>query len=100
MTTSLSGLDMPVLVPAGVPVRSLRVLAAGQGHVPGTALTYWEDVSVGSAARPDTPDGVPAPWSVRTIARRGCRPGPDGGWTADGSLRGIARLRSPACCSS
>jgi hypothetical protein len=90
MTISLAGLDMPVLVPAGVPVRSLRVLATARGNVAGTALQYWEDVSIGPASRRDAPVDAATPWSVRTIARRGCRPGPDGGWTADGSLRGIA----------
>jgi hypothetical protein len=90
MTISLAGLDMPVLVPAGVPTRSLRVLATGRGSVAGSGLPYWEDVSVGPGARRGTPADGPPPWSVRTIARRGCRPGPDGGWSADGSLRGIA----------
>jgi hypothetical protein len=90
MTISLAGLDMPVLVPTGVPIGSLRVLATGRGSVAGSALSYWEDVSVGPSPRPGTPADAPPPWSVRTIARRGCRPGPDGGWTADGTLRGIA----------
>jgi hypothetical protein len=90
MTISLACLDMPVLVPAGVPTRSLRVLATGRGSVAGRALTYWEDVSVGPGPRPNAPADAVPPWSVRTIARRGCRPGPDGGWTLDGSLRGVA----------
>jgi hypothetical protein len=90
MTISLAGLDMPVLVPAGVPIRSLRVLATGRGTVAGSGLNYWEDVSVGPGPRPTAPADGPPPWSVRTIARRGCRPGPDGGWTTDGSLRGVA----------
>ncbi|MBB3678288.1 hypothetical protein [Modestobacter versicolor] len=90
MTISLAGLDMPVLVPAGVPTRSLRVLATGLGNVAGTTLTYWEDVSIGPGSRPGADPHAATPWSVRTIARRGCRPGGDGGWTVDGSLRGVA----------
>jgi hypothetical protein len=90
MTISLAGLDMPVLVPAGVPTRSLHVLATGRGSVAGSALPYWEDVSVGPGPRPNTPADAAPPWSVRTIARRGCRPGENGGWTVDGGLRGIA----------
>jgi hypothetical protein len=90
MTNSLAGLDMPVLVPAGMPTRSLRVLATGRGSVAGSPLPWWEDVSVGPVVRPHTPADAPPAWSVRTIARRGCRPGGDGGWTTDGSLRGIA----------
>ena len=90
MTISLAGLDMPVLVPAGMPARSLRVLATGRGSVAGSPVSWWEDVSVGPGPRWDAPAGTAPPWSVRTIARRGCRPGPDGGWTADASLRGIA----------
>jgi hypothetical protein len=90
VTISLAGLDMPVLVPAGVPTRSLRVLAAARGSVADSVLSYWEDVSVGPGPRPNTPPDASPPWSVRTIARRGCRPGPDGGWTVDGGLRGVA----------
>jgi hypothetical protein len=90
VTISLTGLDMPVLVPADVPLRSLRVLATGQGSVGGAALTYWEDVSIGPVPRTSAGAEAPTPWSVRTIARRGCRPGQDGGWTVDDSLRGIA----------
>ena len=88
MTISLAGLDMPVLVPAGMPARSLRVLATGRGSVAGSPVSWWEDVSVGPGR--GAPLDTAPPWSVRTIARRGCRPGPHGGWTADGSLRGIA----------
>jgi hypothetical protein len=90
MMISLTGLDMPVLVPAGVPTRSLRVLATGLGSVAGSPVSWWEDVSVGPAPRADAPADAPPPWSVRTVARRGCRPGADGGWTTDGSLRGVA----------
>jgi hypothetical protein len=90
MTMSLAGLDMPVLVPAGVPSRSLRVLATGRGSVAGSPVSWWEDVSIGPASRTSAPAGSAPPWSVRTIARRGCRPGHDGGWTTDGGLRGVA----------
>jgi hypothetical protein len=90
MTISLAGLDMPVLVPAGVAPRSLSVLATGRGRTAGGGRSWWEDVSVGPSPRPDAPRDASPAWSVRTIARRGCRPAPDGSWTAEESLRGIA----------
>jgi hypothetical protein len=90
MTISLAGLDMPVLVPAGVPPRSLSLLAAARGTAAPGAPSWWEDVSVGPVPPPGTPPDAPPAWSVRTIARRGCRPDADGGWTVDGSLRGVA----------
>jgi hypothetical protein len=77
MSESLAGLDMPVLVPTAVPISELRVVATGKASVGGSDLEYWEDVSV-------APGGVAPPtWTVRTLARRGCRPVGNGGWTLD-----------------
>jgi hypothetical protein len=42
---------------------------------------YWESVEV--APRPADQD---PPWRLTTLARRGCRPGPDGGWILDPGL--------------
>ncbi|MCZ2807683.1 hypothetical protein O2W18_21460 [Modestobacter sp. VKM Ac-2983] len=89
MTIPLTGLDMPVLVPAGVPAHALCVLATGHGRV-GSSPSYWEDVSIGPRPEPEAPADASPAWSLRTIARRGCRPGGDGGWTTDGGLRSIA----------
>jgi hypothetical protein len=90
MTNSLAGLDMPVLVPAGTPPRSLAVLATARGNDTGSGLPYWEEVSVGPTPDPGARADASPAWSVRTIARRGCRPAADGSWTVDVSLRGIA----------
>ncbi len=76
-TLSLAGLDMPVAVPTGVP--ELWVSGTGRsraGGDPGGA--YWESVEVAPAPGDQDP-----PWRLTTFARRGCRPGGNGGWTLD-----------------
>ena len=82
-----NGRDMPVPVPADVPPGGLRVVGTGTGSLPGTRRPrWWEVIDVA----PVGDDGVPPPWVVRTVARRGCRPGGDGGWTVDGGLPAVA----------
>jgi hypothetical protein len=83
-TLSLAGLDMPVVIPIGVP--DLWVSATGHsraGGDPGGA--YWESVEVAPAPGDQDP-----PWRLATFARRGCRPGGNGGWTLDSGLHGAA----------
>jgi hypothetical protein len=82
VTTSLAGLDMSVLMPAWSPVDQVEVVGAGWASVRGRGPEYWEDVSVAPVGL----RGAPPPWTVRTLARRGCRPGYDGGWTMDTPL--------------
>lgn len=81
VTTSLDGLDMPVVLPRWVSSGAVEVVAAGRSRV-GGGPEYWDDVSLGPAGH----RGGPRPWTVRTLARRGCRPGSDGGWTVDPPL--------------
>jgi hypothetical protein len=82
VTTSLTGLDMPVVLPRWVSSGAVEVVASSRGRIGGTGPEYWDDVSLGPAGH----RGGPRPWTVRTLARRGCRPGPDGGWTVDPPL--------------
>jgi hypothetical protein len=79
VTSSLAGLDMSVLLPAWLPHDQMEVVGTGKGSVRGSGPEYWEDVSLAPLA---AGNGAPA-WTVRTLARRGCRPGWDGGWTMD-----------------
>ncbi len=81
VTTSLDGLDMPVVLPRWVSSGAVEVVASSRGRV-GGGPEYWDDVSLGPAGH----RGGLRPWTVRTLARRGCRPGPDGGWTVDPPL--------------
>jgi hypothetical protein len=77
---------MSVLLPAWLPSDQVEFVGIGKGLVRGSGPEYWEDVSlapVGAA------DGPPA-WIVRTLARRECRPGGDGGWTIDPPLHRAA----------
>jgi hypothetical protein len=77
VTDRLDDLDVPVLVPSGVP--EVWVTATGRGRIAGhDAPAYWESIEV--APRPGDQD---PPWRLATTARRGCRPGRDGGWTLD-----------------
>jgi hypothetical protein len=79
----LTGLDMPVLVLTGM---DLWVSATGRGRVGGvTEPQFWETVEV--APQPGDQD---PPWRLTTSARRGCRPGGHGGWTADHGLPDVA----------
>ena len=82
VTSSLADLDMPVVVPRWVPSGAVEVVSTGKGRVGSADPEYWDDVSVGPAGH----RGGPRPWTVRTLARRGCRPGLDGGWTVDPPL--------------
>ncbi|HET6392064.1 MAG TPA: hypothetical protein VFG13_04525 [Blastococcus sp.] len=81
MTTSLADLDMPVVLPRWVSSGAVEVVASSRGRVDG-GPGYWDDVSLGPLGH----RGGPRPWTVRTLARRGCRPGADGGWTVDPPL--------------
>ncbi|MGY1815075.1 hypothetical protein [Blastococcus sp. SYSU D00820] len=86
MGIPLTGLDIPVLVPAAATER-LEAVGGGYGPPGEGDPTCWEDVTVAPVA----PDGVLPGWSVRTLARRGCRPLPDGaGWTLDPDRAGAA----------
>ncbi|TQN41972.1 hypothetical protein FHU33_1361 [Blastococcus colisei] len=79
MTSSLSGLDMPVVLPRWVSSGAVEVVSTGKSRAVAAGPEYWDDISVGPAGH----RGGPRPWTVRTLARRGCRPGVDGGWTVD-----------------
>jgi hypothetical protein len=81
VTSPLVGLDMPVVLPRWVSSGAVEIVASSRGRV-GGGPEYWDDVSLGPVGH----RGGPRPWTVRTLARRGCRPGPDGGWTADPPL--------------
>ena len=81
VTTSLADLDMPVVLPRWVSSGAVEVVASSRGRVDG-GPGYWDDVSLGPLGH----RGGPRPWTVRTLARRGCRPGADGGWTTDPPL--------------
>jgi len=81
VTTSLADLDMPVVLPRWVSSGAVEVVASSRGRVDG-GPGYWDDVSLGPLGH----RGGPRPWTVRTLARRGCRPGADGGWTVDPPL--------------
>jgi hypothetical protein len=81
VTMSLADLDMPVVLPRWVSSGALEVVASSRGRVDG-GPEYWYDVSLGPLGH----RGGPRPWTVRTLARRGCRPGADGGWTMDPPL--------------
>ena len=81
VTTSLVDLDMPVVLPRWVSSGAVEVVASSRGRVDG-GPGYWDDLSLG----PLGPRGGSRPWTVRTLARRGCRPGADGGWTTDPPL--------------
>lgn len=81
VTTSLADLDMPVVLPRWVSSGAVEVVASSRGRVDG-GPEYWDDVSLGPLGHL----GGPRPWTVRTLARRGCRPGADGGWTTDPPL--------------
>ncbi len=77
MIDSLADLDVPVLVPAGVP--DVWVTGTERSRVEGHGTpAYWGSIEV--APRPGDED---PPWRLTTVARRGCRPGWDGGWTLD-----------------
>ncbi len=77
MIDRVDDLDVPVLVPGGV--ADVWVTATGRGRVGGPdAPACWESIEV--APRPADQD---PPWWLTTLARRGCRPGSDGGWTLD-----------------
>lgn len=81
---SLAGLNMSVVVPIGVP--ELWVTATGHGRAGADfAQAYWETVEVAPAPGDQDP-----PWRLSTHARRGCRPGGNGGWTLDSGLHGAA----------
>ncbi|SFE58919.1 hypothetical protein [Blastococcus tunisiensis] len=82
MQTSLAGLDMPVVLPRWVPSGAVEVVSTGTGRADAGGPAYWDDISLGPAGH----RGGPRPWTVRTLARRGCRPGSDGRWTVDPSL--------------
>jgi hypothetical protein len=84
MSASLAGLDIPVLLPAGASADGLTVLSTGKGSV-GNSGMYWESVAVG----PDDGTGG-ATWTLETLARRGCRPAGDGGWSLDLGLPSAA----------
>lgn len=81
VTTSLADLDMPVVLPRWVSSGAVEVVASSRGRVD-SGPGYWDDVSLGPLGH----RGGPRPWTVRTLARRGCRPGADGGWTTDPPL--------------
>ncbi len=84
MTGPLGDLDVPVLVPAGVP--DVEVTGTERGRVEGhDTPAYWGSIEV--APRPGEED---PPWRLTTVARRGCRPGRDGGWTLDPGLEQVA----------
>jgi hypothetical protein len=84
VSDTLAGLDMPVLVPDDV--RAPWVTGTGRSRVGGGAAPeVWETVEV--APRPGDRDPS---WRLTTLARRGCRPGGDGGWTADPGLADVA----------
>jgi len=72
---------MPVVLPRWVSSGAVEVVSSGRGRV-GAGPEYWDDVSVGPAGH----RGGPRPWTVRTLARRGCRPGRNVGWTVDPPL--------------
>jgi hypothetical protein len=86
VSLSLAGLDMPVLVPAQARRGDLTVTGTGKGRIGGSALEYWESVTVAPNGGADDPP----PWTLQTMARRGCRPGGDGGWSLDSGLPGAA----------
>jgi hypothetical protein len=81
VTTSLADLDMPVVLPRWVPSGAVEVVSTGKGRA-GSGPEYWDDISVGPAGH----RSGPRPWTVRTLARRGCRPRPGGAWTQDPPL--------------
>jgi hypothetical protein len=85
MDASLAGLDIPVLLPAGTAPGELTVVATGRSSA-GSAPAYWESLAVA----PDDGTGG-ASWTLETHARRGCRPGADGGWTVDLGLPAVAQ---------
>jgi hypothetical protein len=82
VSTSLSGLDMPVVLPRWVSSGAVEVVSTGKGRADATGPEYWDDVSVGPAGHRSGSRS----WTVRTLARRGCRPGADGRWTVDPPL--------------
>ncbi|WP_324273753.1 hypothetical protein [Blastococcus brunescens] len=82
MTTSLSDLDMPVVLPRWVSSGAVEVVSTGKGRAVAGGPEYWDDISIGPVGH----RGGPRPWTVRTLARRGCRPRSDGRWTGDPSL--------------
>ena len=73
---------MPVVLPRWVPSGAVEVVSTGKSRAAAGGPEYWDDISVGPAGH----RGGPRPWTVRTLARRGCRPGPDGRWTVDPPL--------------
>jgi hypothetical protein len=73
---------MPVVLPRWVSSGAVEVVSTGTSRVGGTGPEYWDDVSVGPAGH----RGGPRPWTVRTLARRGCRPRTPEGWTVDPPL--------------
>ncbi len=84
MIDRLDDLDMPVLVPSDV--RDVWVTGTERSRVEGyDTPAYWGSVEVGP--RPGDQD---PPWRLTTIARHGCRPGGDGGWTVDPGLGDVA----------
>jgi len=84
MSAPLAGLDIPVLLPAWERPGKLRVVGTGRSSV-GNNPAYWESVAVG----PDDGSGG-ASWTLETLARRGSRPGGDGGWSVDPGLPSAA----------
>lgn len=81
VTVPLADLDMPVVLPRWVPSGAVEVVSTGRGRV-GSGPQYWDDISLGPAGH----RGGLRPWTVRTLARRGCRPQDGGRWTADPPL--------------
>ncbi|WP_269168043.1 hypothetical protein [Modestobacter sp. VKM Ac-2977] len=64
----------------------LWVSGTGLDRVGGASRPeFWTTVEV--APQPGDQD---APWRLTTLARRGCRPGGNGGWSADSGLPDIA----------
>lgn len=73
---------MPVVLPRWVPSGAVEVVSRGKGRAGTAGPEFWDDVSIGPAGH----RGGPRPWTVRTLARRGCRLRTDGSWTVDPPL--------------